>query len=193
HDEVAAVAENLVVGQGRGFRLLCHWLYLRCHFSLRRVLFGRRQRASEPKRKMPAFPAEHAGTRKNAGRPGRYSRTSAGDGGDDAHDVAVLRRRVLSLQITNVFVVDVDVDEAAQLAVFREQVLAQIGKFLSQATESLTNSRGADFRRVTLPGIDAKRSWNHDFYWHFWSPRNLSSWSVLADRDFFLRVCRTVV
>ena len=45
------------------------------------------------------------------------SRRAAGDRRNDAHRVARLERRLILLQIPDVIVVDVDVDEAAQLAV----------------------------------------------------------------------------
>src|ERR1700704_1427096 len=55
----------------------------------------------------------------------RYGGTS-GDGWHDADGVAVLCWRIFFCQITNIFVVYVYVDEAAQLAFFGEQMFAQV-------------------------------------------------------------------
>src|SRR5258705_10292306 len=57
----------------------------------------------------------------------RCSGTS-GDGWHDADRVAVLCWRIFFCQITNILVVYVYVDEAAQLAFFGEQMLAQVAE-----------------------------------------------------------------
>src|SRR6267154_1805007 len=57
---------------------------------------------------------------------------TSGDGWHDADGVAVLCWRIFFCQITNIFVVYVDVYEAAQLAFFGEQVLSQIAEFSGQ-------------------------------------------------------------
>ena len=51
---------------------------------------------------------------------------SAGDGGHQRHRVAILHRRGVLAQIADVFVVQVDVDEAAQLAFVGENLFAQV-------------------------------------------------------------------
>src|SRR5258706_16442772 len=53
---------------------------------------------------------------------------TSGDGWHDADRIAVLCWRIFFCQITNIFVVYVNVDEAAQLAFFGEQVLAQVAE-----------------------------------------------------------------
>src|SRR5580700_4754856 len=91
---------------------------------------------------------------------------AAGYGGDDANCVAVFGRRVFFCQITDVFVVDVDVDEAAKLAVFGKQVFAQIAELRGQVTESFADGRGGEFGGVALAGVDSQRRWDHYFYRH---------------------------
>src|SRR5882757_3487428 len=51
----------------------------------------------------------------------RHYGLAAGDGGDDADFVAVLERGLAVLEEANVLLVDVDVDEAANLAFFIDQ------------------------------------------------------------------------
>src|SRR5258707_12214763 len=53
---------------------------------------------------------------------------TSGDGWHDADGVAILCWRIFFCQITNIFIVYVDVDEAAQLAFFGEQVFAQVAE-----------------------------------------------------------------
>src|SRR5580704_1262446 len=91
---------------------------------------------------------------------------AAGYRGDDANGVAVFGRRVFFCQITDVFVVDVDVDEAAKLAVFGKQVLAQVAELRGQVTESLADGSGGEFGGVALAGVDSQRRWDHYFYRH---------------------------
>src|SRR5579863_3120297 len=56
------------------------------------------------------------------------SAASAGDGGNDQHLVALLEAVLLISEKADVFFVDIEVDEAADLAVFSAQVLAEGGK-----------------------------------------------------------------
>src|SRR5258706_15481550 len=92
--------------------------------------------------------------------------TAAGDGRNDADGVAILRGRVLFRKITNVLVVHVDVDEAAQLAFFGEEMFAQVRELRSEMAERFPHSTGGELSGVTLSRIGAKRRWNHYFHGH---------------------------
>src|SRR5579871_1697549 len=91
---------------------------------------------------------------------------TAGDGGDDADGVAVFGGSGLFGEVANVFVVDVDIDEAAQLSIFGEEVLAQIAELRCESAEGFANGAGADFGGVTLARVDPERRWNHYFHCH---------------------------
>src|ERR1700722_15444307 len=94
------------------------------------------------------------------------SNGAAGDGGDDADGVAVFGGSGLFGEATNVFVVDVDIDEAAKFAVLREEVLLQIAELRCESAECFADGAGADFGRVALAGVNPERRWNHDFHCH---------------------------
>ena len=89
HDQVAAVAQDLFFGKrdGRGGRRR-----IRGNFW-----FG--------------------GHCKTLPFVSRLVGSAAGDGGHDADDIAIAQRRLIFLQVTDVFVVHIDVHETAQAAV----------------------------------------------------------------------------
>src|SRR5579863_866264 len=91
---------------------------------------------------------------------------TAGDGGDDADGVAVFGGSSLFREVTDVFVVDVDIDEAAQLSIFGEEVLAQIAELRCESAEGFANGAGADFGGVALARVNPERRWNHYFHCH---------------------------
>src|SRR5258707_15224739 len=57
---------------------------------------------------------------------------AAGDRRHNADGVAVLGRGIFLCKVANILIVYIDVDEAAQLSVLGEQVLAQVAKLRSQ-------------------------------------------------------------
>src|SRR5882757_7895341 len=69
---------------------------------------------------------------------------ASGDGWHDADGVAVLCWRIFFCQITNILVVYVYVDEAAQLAFFGEQMFAQVAELRGQAAEGFADCAGFD-------------------------------------------------
>src|SRR5579871_2308648 len=100
---------------------------------------------------------------------------AAGDGGDDADGVAVFGGSGFLREVANVFVVDVDIDEAAELTVFSEEVLLQIAKLRCESAQCFADGRGADFGGVALAGVDPERGWNHYFHCHLL--RSSRSWN----------------
>ena len=99
-----------------------------------------------------------SGERRRTG-PARHGR-------DDAHRVAGLQRRLVLLQIADVFVVDVNVDEAAHAALVVEQMLLQPGKPRRQVCKQLVDGRPVELDDVELVGIRTERCGNVDFYGH---------------------------
>src|SRR5215470_7865607 len=81
---------------------------------------------------------------------------AAGYRRDDADLVLLFDRGVFFLQVADVFVVDVDVDEVAQLAVGVEEVFPQIGKLRGQFVERFADLRRFDRDRRLAPGVLAQ-------------------------------------
>src|SRR5205823_3786285 len=96
---------------------------------------------------------------RDAGRPARNARNNADD---------IVRRQGSGflVHITNVLLVHIDVDEAAQLAIVREQVAAQTGMQPGERAESLGNGGAGNFYFGILPGIGTERRRDQDFHWH---------------------------
>ena len=61
---------------------------------------------------------------------------AAGDGGDDADGVAVFGGSGFLRKVADVFVVDVDIDEAAQFAIFGEEVFLQIAELRGETARA---------------------------------------------------------
>src|SRR5256885_5156239 len=101
---------------------------------------------------------------------GSTAGTAACNRGNDADRVSVLRRRIFFGQIANIFIVHVHVHEAAQLPLFREQMLSQIPEFRGQMPQSLAHRRRLHFREVALPRINTQRRRNNHFHGHHFSP-----------------------
>src|ERR687888_451822 len=72
--------------------------------------------------------------------------TAPGDGGDDRNLIAVLERGLLRLEEPDVLLVDVDVDEAPQLARLVDEALLQPGELALQVVDQALH-------RVA-PGLD---------------------------------------
>src|ERR1700722_15909770 len=88
---------------------------------------------------------------------GTVVRRASGDGGDDADGVAVFGWGGFFREVTDVFVVDVDVDETAQLAVFGEEVLTQIAELRCESAQCFADGACADFGGVALARVNPER------------------------------------
>src|ERR1700761_1136569 len=91
---------------------------------------------------------------------------AAGDGGHDADGVAVFGGSGVFREVADVFVVEVDIDEAAEFSIFSEEVFAQIAELRCEAAECFADGSSADFGGVALAGVNPERGWNHDFHCH---------------------------
>src|SRR5258707_2677586 len=95
---------------------------------------------------------------------------AARDGWNNADRISIFRRCIFLREITNILIVHIYVDEAAQLAVFGKEMFAQLPEFRGQMAERFADSPGAEFGRDALPRVRAQRRWDHYFHGHFISP-----------------------
>src|SRR5579864_7983464 len=107
---------------------------------------------------------------------------AAGDGGDDADGVAVFGGSGFFREVTDVFVVDVDIDETAELSLFGEEVLLQIAELRCESAQCFADGAGADFGGVALARVNPERSGNHDFHCHLL--RSNRSWNSKSKLRF---------
>src|SRR6266513_1822995 len=165
HDEVPAVAKNFFVRKARrrfcaGLRLCgcghCVSLLLQIPIRLGGTISDRK------------FLAKF-----NAAPPGTATATlniPPRDGRNNTDRVSIFRGRIFFRQVANVLIIHVYVDEAAQLAVFGEEMFAQFGEFRGQMAERFPDSPCTELGRVTLSRVGAKRRGDHYFHGHFISP-----------------------
>src|SRR5581483_328524 len=69
-------------------------------------------------------------------------RSAAGDGGDDAHFVGGLQRRLQGIEEADIFAVDVDVHEAPDLALLVADAVLDAGVLLLQAIDGFAERAG---------------------------------------------------
>ncbi len=89
-----------------------------------------------------------------------HHRRSARDARDDRDGVAFLHGSGFLFQITDVFVIDIHVDETAQLAFVAVKLAAQILVFGREFAENLADGGAAQFDGVMFVGVLPQRSWN---------------------------------
>src|SRR5688572_9465533 len=77
---------------------------------------------------------------------------------NDANRVARLHRGLLFLQIPDVLVVEIDVDEAAELSLLVVEVRLQPRILRGEVGEQLADRRAVDFDGILLPSERSKRS-----------------------------------
>jgi len=66
------------------------------------------------------------------------------------------------LQVAHVFVIQVNIDESAQLAVFSVKMATEIGMIANKAAQSFSNGRTFHINRRLLAGILPQRRRNMD-------------------------------
>src|ERR1700722_2314242 len=99
-------------------------------------------------------------------------KTAAGDGRDNADSVSVFRRRILFRQIADILIVEIDIHERAQLAIFRIKMLAQFFELAGEPAKRFANRRRGKLSGIALPRVNPQRRRNHHFNGHLWfSPR----------------------
>src|SRR5579862_2506136 len=95
---------------------------------------------------------------------------AARDGWDDANRVAFAHAGLVLLQVADVFVIHIDVDEAAQAAIVGIEVLFQIAEARSEPGKGLADCGGLQFDAFLLARVGAQGSGYDDFHWHLEMP-----------------------
>src|SRR3990172_3800835 len=94
--------------------------------------------------------------------PSSEDSRAAGDGGDDAHHIRLLHRCALFLQVADVLVVQINVDEAAQLAVVGVEVPAQVAVLGDELLQELPHRLRLQVQRLLLAGVLPERRRDDD-------------------------------
>src|SRR4051794_11772101 len=104
----------------------------------------------------------------SCGRDSSPAISTSGDGGDDAQFVAVLERRLQVVEVADVLVVEVDVDEAAHLAVL-EQPAGDAGVLGAEVVEHLPDAGALDLDDRLVFGVLPHRGGDMDSDRHCFS------------------------
>ncbi len=103
----------------------------------------------------------HGGATTGAGN-GTGTVTAASYGGDNGERVGVADRRVLTLEISDVLVVYVNINERAKFAFIGEQVATEIGMLRGEHAKRFPDGRPRQLYRGLFARIRAQWSWNQD-------------------------------
>ena len=79
-------------------------------------------------------------------------RLTAGDGGDDADFVAILKRRLAVFEEADVFLVHVDIHEAADFALLVNEAFLDAGEARLQFLDGVADGGGIDFDKLLVVG-----------------------------------------
>ena len=85
------------------------------------------------------------------------------DARHDGESLAPFQAGRVILQVADVLIVDIYVDEAAQLALIIEQILLNVGILLGQMAQGIGHGRAAHFYRFFLAGELAQGGRDQDF------------------------------
>src|SRR6516164_7877341 len=91
--------------------------------------------------------------------------SASGHGGNDAQLVAFLDRRLQVVQVADVFIVEIDIDEATNLAVV-EDAASDRRMLGAKAVEGLLHARSGDLDDGLAIGMLTHRGGDVDFDWH---------------------------
>src|SRR5258705_5588395 len=101
---------------------------------------------------------------------GRFRSATAGDGGDDGDLVARLERGLGALEKADVFLVDVEVDEAADLTAIVNEALLEARVLLLEVLDEAAHGVGGRLHLRLALGERAERRRNSYEYRHGMSP-----------------------
>src|SRR5947199_3454012 len=87
------------------------------------------------------------------------------DRGDDGQDVAVLGRGLQVVEIADVFIVEIDVDEATHLAVLEDSA-HDVRELDAQCVEHLLDGGAGQIDRRLAVGVLPHRLRDLNFHWH---------------------------
>src|ERR1039457_3613319 len=85
---------------------------------------------------------------------------------NDADFIAVFKHRLFVFEEADVLLVDIDVDEAAHLALVIHEAFLDAGEARLQFDERLADGGGVDFDQLLVVGQLAERRGDSDFFWH---------------------------
>ena len=98
---------------------------------------------------------------------GRHGNSlTPGDGRDDADFVAVFERRFLVLEEADIFLIHIDIHEAAHATVLIQQPFLDAGIAGLQFVDGPADGVGGDFHNLFVVRELAERSWDTDVHWH---------------------------
>src|SRR5882672_10770721 len=92
---------------------------------------------------------------------------AASDGGDEKNAIAFLEAAGFAAEKANVFLVEIDVEELANLTLIVAHVSRKIGEPRGKFVQSLGDGGGATVYFWRAVGETAKRCRDFDDYWHF--------------------------
>ncbi len=95
-----------------------------------------------------------------------YGDRAAGNRRHNADHVAGRDRSRLLAQVADVLLIDVNIDEAAQMAVVSKKMTAQVGELRGQVAECFLDRRAVHLHSVLFPGIRPEGGWDNHFGWH---------------------------
>jgi hypothetical protein len=94
-------------------------------------------------------------------------RGSPSNGGDEENAIAFLEAAGFAAEEANVFLVEIDVEELANLALIVSHVSREIGEPCGEFVQSLGDGGGATVYFWRAASEAAKRCRDFDDYWHF--------------------------
>src|SRR6266403_3537107 len=92
---------------------------------------------------------------------------SSGNGGDEENAIAFLEAAGFAAEEANVFFVEIDVEELANLALIVAHVSREIGEPRGEFVQSLGDGGGTTVYFWRAVGEATERCRNFDDYWHF--------------------------
>src|ERR1041385_3417430 len=90
---------------------------------------------------------------------------ASGDGRHYGNSITVLHRSGFLLQVTDVFVIHINVDEGAKFTVIGIQMAAQVRMLGDQVGQGISHCTRLYVHRRLLSGVLAQGRWDMDF-WH---------------------------
>jgi hypothetical protein len=91
---------------------------------------------------------------------------AASDGRNQQNVVAILDGAGFPAEETDVFVIEVHVQELANLSLIIANVTAEVGKFGGQLIQGFGNRYGATIDFGLATGKSSEGRWDFDDYWH---------------------------
>src|SRR5207247_4720794 len=85
---------------------------------------------------------------------------ASGDGGNDSNLIGFFQWRFVPFQVAHVLIIHINVNEAAQIAIFGVKVLFEIGVLRRQFVQSVAHGFSLDLQSLRLAHILPQRCWD---------------------------------